>query len=61
MTDPANADDDFVSELVDLSELPLEVIPDLPPSVLGLALRRVVESARRPDDVQAVGYQKCLT
>lgn len=61
MTNPADADDILVSELVDLSQLPLEVISDLPPSVLGLALRRVLESARSPDDVQAVGYHQCVS
>lgn len=61
MADPAATGDDFVSDLVDLSDLPLEVIAELPPSVLGLALRRVVETAGRPDDAHAVGYQKCLS
>jgi hypothetical protein len=61
MTDPAMASEDFVSELVDLSGLPLEVIAELPPSVLGNALRQAAESARQTDDVQSAGYQECLS
>jgi len=55
------AAEDFVSELVDLSELPLEIIAELPASVLGLALRRAVETARRSDDVQSASYKECLS
>ncbi len=61
MADPAMAAEDFVSELVDLSELPLEIIAELPASVLGLALRRAVETARRSDDVQSASYKECLS
>jgi FXSXX-COOH protein len=61
MADPASVDDCLVSELVDLSGLSLEAIAELPASVLGLALRRAVEAAERPDDVQSAGYKECLT
>ncbi|HEU5158052.1 MAG TPA: hypothetical protein VFU43_13735 [Streptosporangiaceae bacterium] len=60
MADPAAAGKGLVSDLVDLSSLPLEVVAELPPSVLGLALRRALETARRPDDAQS-SYQKCIS
>jgi FXSXX-COOH protein len=49
------------SPLVDLSSLDLTDVAELPDTVLGTALRAVMDAARHPDAVFTAEYQEKLS
>ncbi|MGP4046277.1 FxSxx-COOH cyclophane-containing RiPP peptide [Streptomyces sp. 2A115] len=52
---------EFVSVLVDVAELPMELLDDLPDTVLAEQLRRVVGEALNPTNEAFAAFQSALS
>lgn len=52
---------EFVSVLVDVADLPMELLDDLPDTVLAEQLRRVVGEALNPTNEAFAAFQSALS